>query len=120
MDIRIASVSFVALCIVFGAASAQQASVTDDARKGHELAIVICSNCHVAADDQPFAPILRPPAPSFESIAQRANITTDYVRTFLTTTHRSISKPEAMPNPQLIESHVEQVTAYLLSLRKPH
>ncbi len=69
-----------AFAIAAGAAwtaSPQQAAPTDDAQEGHKLAVIICSNCHVAASDQPFAPILRPPAPSFESIAQRGNTTTD-------------------------------------------
>jgi mono/diheme cytochrome c family protein len=118
MKLRIAAISLVALCSSVGSAWAQQAGVADEVRKGHDLAVAICSNCHVVADDQPFAPILRQPAPSFESIAQRAHITTDYVRGFLTSTHRSLTQPEAMPNPELIESHIDQVTAYLLSLRK--
>jgi hypothetical protein len=118
MRIRIALIWFVALGVVAGSAWAQDASVTEDVREGHRLAIIICSNCHIAAHDQPFEPILRPPAPSFESIAQRDNITTDSVRKFLTTTHRSISNPTGMPNLELIDSHVKQVAAYLLSLRK--
>jgi cytochrome c1 len=97
---------------------AQEANVPDDVREGHRVAILVCSNCHVASRDQQFEPILRPPAPSFESLAQRDNVTSESVQTFLTTTHRSISNPTAMPNPQLIDAHVKQVAAYLLSLRK--
>jgi cytochrome c1 len=72
----------------------------------------------MAASDQPFEPILRPPAPSFQSIAQRANVSPESVRAFLTATHRNVSNPEAMPNPELLDSQVRQVAAYLLSLRK--
>jgi hypothetical protein len=37
--------------------------------------------------------------------------------TFLTTTHRDISNPTGMPNPQLLDYQIERVTAYLLSLQ---
>jgi hypothetical protein len=40
------------------------------------------------------------------------------LRTFLTSTHRDISHPEGMPNPQLLDFQIKQVSAYLLSLRK--
>jgi mono/diheme cytochrome c family protein len=117
MKIRIASASLVALGIV-GSACAQEASVADDVQQGHRLAIIICANCHIAARDQPFEPILRPPAPSFESIVQRSTVNADSVGTFLTTTHRDISTPGGMPNPQLLDFQIKQVAAYLLSLRK--
>jgi len=116
MKISIAWVSLVVLGIVSGAASAQD-TVTDDVQQGHRLAIIICSNCHIAARDQPFQPILRPPAPPFESIVQRGTINADSVRAFLTSTHRDISNPGGMPNPQLLDFQINQVTAYLLSLR---
>jgi mono/diheme cytochrome c family protein len=88
-------------------------------QQGHRLANLICSNCHIAAPDQPFAPILRPPAPSFESIAQRSTTNAEFIRTFLATTNRDIGNPEGMPNPQLLDFQIEQVTAYFMSLRKP-
>ena len=82
------------------------------------MATLICSSCHVAARDQPFEPILRPPAPSFDSIAQRSSFTNDFVQTFLTTAHRDISNPTGMPNPQLLDYQTKQIAAYLASLRK--
>jgi cytochrome c1 len=65
-----------------------------------------------------FETILRPPAPSFESIAQRSSITADSVQTFLNTTHRDIGNPKGMPNPQLLDYQIKQIAAYLMSLRK--
>ena len=118
MIVRIASACLIALGFAVSSAWSQGSGVTNDVQQGHRLAVLICSNCHIAASDQPFEPILRPPAPSFESIAQRANLSTESVQAFLTATHRSISKPEAMPNPELLDSQVRQVAAYLLSLRK--
>lgn len=115
---RIVPVWLVALYVAACPAWGQEDGSADDVRKGRELAVRICGNCHVAARDQPFRPILQPPARSFESIAQRKTINADSVLTFLTTTHRGLDNPKGMPNPELLEYQVRQVTAYLLSLRK--
>jgi len=105
---------------VLATAQAQQASsAADDVEKGRYLAGLICSICHVAGPDQLVEPILRPPAQSFETIAQRSTTSADSIRTFLTTTHRDISNPAGMPNPELLDFQIRQVGAYLLSLRKP-
>ena len=102
MNIVLISCWLFALGIFAGIARAEEADVSvtnNEVREGHRVAILICSNCHVVAHDQSFEPILRPPAPSFESIAQRTNITTNSVREFLATTHRNIGNPTGMPNP---------------------
>ncbi len=99
-------------------ALAQQASSpSDEVQNGHHLAVVICSSCHVVGSDQSTEPVLQPPAPSFESIAQRSTSTPETIRTFLATTHRDIRNPEGMPNPDLLDFQTRQVVAYLLSLR---
>jgi mono/diheme cytochrome c family protein len=91
----------------------------DDVQKGHYLALVICSSCHVAAPDQLFEPMLEPPAPSFDTISRRRNTTVRTLRTFLATTHRNIRNAAGMPNPDLVDFQVRQLTAYILSLRAP-
>jgi mono/diheme cytochrome c family protein len=63
MTLRRASAWLVVFAAIVGRAAAQEA---DDVAQGHHLATLICSACHVAARDQPFEPILRPPAPSFD------------------------------------------------------
>ncbi len=102
---------------VFSAWS-QEGNTADEVRKGHQLAAMLCANCHVAAPDQPFMPILNPPAASFDSIAQRKDLTADWLQNFMTTTHRGLDNPKGMPNPYLADYQVKQVVAYLLSLRK--
>ena len=106
-----------AVCGLLGPASAQQASVADDVREGHRLAVLVCAYCHMAAPDQTDKPLLQPPGPSFASIARRKDFSADFLRTFLATTHRDIGRPQGMPNPELLDSQVNQVAAYLLSLR---
>ncbi len=91
---------------------------SDDVLAGHRLAIIVCANCHVAASDQPNNPILRPPAPSFASIAQRKYVTAEWLQNYMKTTHRGLDNPNGMPNPELLASQVKQVSVYLLSLRK--
>jgi mono/diheme cytochrome c family protein len=118
MTVRIASAWLVAFGVAAGSALAQKANVTDDVQQGQRIAMLICSNCHIVARDQPSEPMLRPPAPSFESIARRSTTSTDSVRTFLATTHRDVSNPEGMPNTRLLDRQIRQVAAYLLSLRK--
>jgi mono/diheme cytochrome c family protein len=118
MMVRTASLWLLALGLAATPAWPQDAGVNDDVQQGHHLALLICANCHVAASDQQFDPILRPPAPTFQSIAQRSTTTADWLKAFLTSNHRDISKPEGMPNPQLMDYQVRQVSAYLLSLPK--
>jgi mono/diheme cytochrome c family protein len=115
MTLRFASAWLVAFGVAGGAACAQEG---DEVQQGHHLATLICSPCHIAARDQPFEPILRPPAPSFESIAQRNLTTNESVQKFLNTTHKDIGSPKGMPNPQLLDYQIRQIAAYLLSLRK--
>ena len=114
---------FTACLLALGAfasmAWSREAHNSDDVLKGRHLAAVLCSNCHVAGPDQLVEPVLRPPAPSFETIAQRSSTSIESIRTFMTTTHQNLSNPSGMPNPDLLEFQLTQVTAYLLSLREP-
>jgi len=100
-----------------GLAHAQDAVNADDVQAGHKVAVAICANCHVAAPDQAGEPIMRPPAPAFASIAQRKSLTAEHLRNYLTTTHRGLDNLNGMPNPQLLDFQIRQVSAYLLSLR---
>lgn len=95
-----------------------QSGQDDDVQKGHQLAAMICANCHLAAPDQGSVPILNPPAPSFASIAQRQDINADSLRQFLMTTHRGLDEPQGMPNPELMDYQINDIVTYILSLRK--
>jgi mono/diheme cytochrome c family protein len=104
--------------LTLGAAWGQQGDPADDVSKGHYLAVMICSTCHVAAPDQPRLPLLQPPAPPFAAIAQRQDVNADALQNFMTTTHRGLDTPKGMPNPDLADYQIKEVVAYLLSLRK--
>jgi mono/diheme cytochrome c family protein len=90
----------------------------DDVLKGRQLAFKLCIECHLVSPEQPYAPMLNPPAPSFESIASRGGTNAASLRAFLTTTHQGLDRPKGMPHPGLADFQIEQITAYLLSLRK--
>jgi len=79
---------------------------------------MLCNQCHVAARDQAQAPTLDPPAPSFESIAQQKDTSAESLAHFLTTTHQGLNNPKGMPNPELADFQVNEIVAYILSLRK--
>jgi hypothetical protein len=64
--------------------------------------------------------MLRPPAPSFEAIANRPDITSRTVRHFVLQTHwDQKTVPMQMPNPALPTPDATAVAAYVLSLRTP-
>ena len=86
-------------------------------QKGRHLADIICANCHVVARDQRFEPILRPPVPSFELIAQHGIVDESFLRSFLMTTHRDVRNPEGMPNPMQMDYQIPEIAAYFISLQ---
>ncbi len=107
-------VIWMAVCSAWG----QGGNTADDVRLGHQVALTVCAICHAAAADQPSPPIRHPPAPSFESIAQRKDINAASLQDFLTTTHQGLDNPKGMPTPNFAEFQVKAIVAYLLSLRK--
>ena len=115
---RIPPLCLIAVHLVACPAWGQKADSDHDVQKGRDLAVRVCGYCHVAARDQPFKPILKQPAPSFESIAQRKTVSADWITAFLATTHRGLDRPKSMPSPQLLDRQRKQVAAYILSLRK--
>ena len=79
---------------------------------------MLCASCHVASPDQPYAPTLDPPAPSFDSIAQRKASNANSLQRFLIDAHDGLENPQGMPNPNLADFQVKAIVAFLLSLRK--
>ena len=113
MNRMILASSFVIGFPLYANAQADDALIT----KGRRFAELTCASCHVVSANQQFAPILRNPAPSFDSIANKPTTTEASLRAFLTTTHTTINNPNGMPNPQLADYQISEVTSYILSLR---
>ena len=80
-----------------------------DVAAGAALARTWCSNCHVIGKDAVGSP--SDAAPSFASVAGQPQTTQFSLRVFLQTHHRN------MPNYQLSRTEMDDVVAYILSLR---
>jgi mono/diheme cytochrome c family protein len=111
----------IGLCSVSGTLAVAATPSGDGAvKRGEDDARLICSACHVVAKDQQFSPLLQPPAPSFEEIANRPNTTVDSVRHFVTHTHwDEKTLPMRMPDLMLTAEQATELARYLVSLRKP-
>jgi mono/diheme cytochrome c family protein len=98
-----------ALLAVIAAASVWAQGDTTVNTAGRDLAINWCADCHLVAWDQP-----EPPSdivPSFFEIADRSSTTEMSLRAFLMSPHGN------MPNIMLSRAQIDEVAAYILSLR---
>lgn len=86
-------------------AAAQDGSAT----AGERLARDLCSECHAIAPDDPTP--LASEAPSFQQVAESEH-NAQSLRVFLRTPH------ETMPNIVLNDAQRDDVTAYIMSLRR--
>jgi len=91
--------------VSFGTAYAQSVAA------GHSIAEHWCSSCHLVDLRQRKAP--NDAIPSFVAVAQMKSTTRLSLAAFLSTSH------EPMPNFVLSRQEIADVSAYILSLRKP-
>ena len=99
-------------------AKAESLSREELVSQGQKFAVLVCSACHLVATDQRSPPILRTPGPRFDAIANKPETTETSLRTFLLTTHGKVINPPGMPNPELADYQMNEVIAYILSLRR--
>jgi mono/diheme cytochrome c family protein len=100
-------------------AHAAHSQHVSELERGEHIARLVCSACHVVASDQEFPPLLRPPAPSFDEIANRPATDAQAVGKFVATTHWDMKTlPMQMPNPMLSKKQTAAVARYLVSLRR--
>jgi mono/diheme cytochrome c family protein len=85
------------LAFVSSIALVARAETTGNPAEGHRLALKICAACHVVAPDQQSPPLLRDPAPNFQAIAGRRDISAALLQQFILTTHSEIATPDNMP-----------------------
>lgn len=108
-----------ALLATWSGTSVKAEDSSDAIAAGRQLALQVCSVCHVVAPNQEFAPGLEQQTPSFEAIANRPDMSVEFLRKFITTTHWDEKTiPMTMPNPMLSDEQITQVSSYILSLRK--
>ncbi len=90
---------------------------SDQVEMGRKFALMVCGACHVVAEKSNEVPVRRPPGPSFVALAQRPSLTEQWLREFLGSNHRNIGPAEAMPNPRLADYQIDEVVAYVMSLK---
>ncbi len=94
-------------------------AATPELARGEHVARLVCSACHVVANDQEYPPLLTKPAPSFLEIANRPGVSAQSLQRFITDTHWDVDRlPMTMPNLMLGKSDVHAVSSYILSLRR--
>ncbi len=116
---RIAWMIFAVVLALCGCAPAhaQRAHGSTGAR-GEHISRRVCSACHVVASDQEFPPILEPPAPRFDEIANRPGMTAKTIRHFVMTTHWDMNTiPMKMPDLMLLPEDASAVSVYIMSLK---
>ncbi len=101
--------------LLTGAACGQGDSA-GDIRMGKELAQKLCSFCHMVGSDEQEGSH-HSDAPSFKSIAEGQKTNTESFRAFFNTTQSNVSHMGAMPNPHLRGDEIDNISAYIRSLR---
>ncbi len=100
--------SALAIAAAIGLSASAFADETSDVRAGQQLATSVCSPCHVVS---------RPVGPPFAEIAKGAHATPNALREILRATQSNVSHPYAMPNVELTDRQIDEISAYLATLR---
>jgi mono/diheme cytochrome c family protein len=106
--------SIIALAGIASACTLAQAEEAAAVRAGRQLAQEKCSPCHAVTRSQGKPDSA---APSFEEIAASPKMTPDALRAHLASTNSSVRHPGGMPAQSLTEDQIDQIFAYLSSLR---
>jgi len=80
-----------------------------EARAGRELAAKLCSPCHIVSP---------PVGPPFADIAKGSKAAPEALHDFLNSTQSDVSHPASMPRLDLTEREIDQISAYLQTLRQ--
>jgi len=100
-------------------ADARKSSAFGRAAAGRELALRVCTGCHIVSPDQPFAPVIAriPPPPDFHTIANMPNTTPAWLRRFFSTL-RPVPAPRHMADPYLSRDEQEDIIAFIMTLKE--
>jgi hypothetical protein len=99
---------------------ARESSAFARAAAGRELALRVCTGCHIVSPDQPFGPVIArvPPPPDFHTIANMPNTTPASLRRFFSTL-RPVPAPSHMADPYLRRDERENIIAFIMTLKGP-
>ena len=100
------------LALTMLAAGAGAQVMPGDPVTGQRFAMRVCAECHMVAVGQ--SGLYRPDAPPFPDLAEMPSTTALSLRVFLQTPHAKRSMPDLV----LTETQMDDVIAYILSLRQ--
>ena len=111
--------AIVALALSAGLLSPARAAMAgaDQIAAGREFARRVCGACHVVTPQGGEFPVLSPPGQGFAVLAQRPQLTEPALRDFLTSNHGGMGPHEAMPNPRLADYQIDEIVAFMMSLK---
>ena len=111
---NIAAIGLVVLTAT--AANAAPAGSAAQLRAGRELAQTVCSACHQVEAKQETLIVLDPPAPSFQTIADKPGTTQAGLRKFMAHTKWDAhTLPMTMPDLMLTPEQQDVLSRYILS-----
>lgn len=100
------------LALAFTATGAAAQVLPGDPVAGERFALKVCGECHMVASGQ--GGLYRADAPPFPDLALMPSTTALSLRVFLQTPHAKRSMPDLV----LTEDQMDNVIAYILSLRR--
>jgi len=104
--------ALIMLCAIARLATANAAEVGDPAR-GLAYAKQVCAKCHAVEQGDIFSPEIL--APTFETVAKSEGMTERALYVWL-----QAGNHESMPNLMIPQGDLDDVVAYIMSLRAPN
>jgi hypothetical protein len=89
-----------------------------ESKEGERLANEVCTSCHIVKSGQAVQPVYNDALSKFEDIANKPGFSRSWFATFLSEKHASTSRPTGMPDLHLTPTEVEDLYAYILTLKK--
>jgi mono/diheme cytochrome c family protein len=117
MMLRRSALLTLMLSAAFASAGQAETANSDLVAAGRSFAQRVCGACHVVTPQSKESPILSPPGPSFAVLAQRPLLTEPALREFLASNHGTMGPHEAMPNPRLVDYQIDEIVAFMMSLK---
>jgi len=117
---RLAAIALSAMVVAgpMPAAGAEKSKAQGNPDAGRALALRACTGCHVVLPNQPFRPVLAGHV-DFRTVANRPDTTAETLRRFLSSLH--VAPPAShMATPALTKDEMENVIAFILTLRERH
>jgi mono/diheme cytochrome c family protein len=112
-EVQMQAVKLMGALALMAGSTVASAQEWGDARQGLRYAQKMCSECHAVLPGQLRSPV--PDAPPFKAIANTPGMTGTALTVWFRTSHPLL--PKTMPNLVIDDDDLDNVIAYILSLR---